>query len=144
MTKPLHVQVAEALGCKPELFPGTKPDPGGWNWKCSCPPVWRGMADGYRDWPHGGDDYDSAWKGPAVSRYDECWEATGPLIEKYGFQISRMYKLSDPPQPGIVWLAATWDYKIFGSPGERVFGEGETPLVAVCKLILALKEAGKL
>jgi hypothetical protein len=67
--------------------------------------------------------------------YDTDWAATGPLIERLGIGI---YAEVDPI--GRTWVA---------TPAEHEHGEahhqfGPTPLVAVCNLLLALKEAGKL
>jgi hypothetical protein len=61
-----------------------------------------------------------------VPRYDEDWSATGPLIEKYGLAL----------HPGLPRAATDAD--------QRLAGEGDTYLIAVCHLILALHAAGKL
>lgn len=96
MKKPLHVQVAEALGTM------------------SVP--WAEAQEiGYDP------DY-----------YDTDWEATGPLIEKYGFWLRRL--------DGVV---VKWDaFRNDDLPTPR--GEGDTALEAVCRLILALHKAGEL
>jgi hypothetical protein len=115
--KPLHVQVAEALGCRPRLCVGCDADGSNrrsW-WDCEC-----------GDWAHcGGPDTPTQ----DVSRYDTDWSATGPLIEKYGIDVWRSAK---------TWKAAQ------DTPGGAICGRGATPLIAICSLILALKGAGKL
>lgn len=110
--KPLHVQVAEALG-------------------------WTDMKPRADDGLWGGKAPDVSWEWTSPPRYDTDWAATGPLIEKYGFQIWRNGEG--------VWEAQGSQYK----DGEHVPGSfrainGPTPLEAVCHLILALKAAGKL
>lgn len=64
------------------------------------------------------------YREPCVTEYDIDWSATGPLIERFGI---RLY-------PG--WAAGISD----GQPS----GWYDTPLLAVCHLILALHAAGKL
>lgn len=120
MDKPLHVQVAEALGWEgpfykrplggvdgnPVLWFGTPPDP--------MPP-----------WAVG------PWT-RMVPLFDTDWASTGRLIEKYGFWIRHL--------DGEV---AEWDaFRNDDLPDPR--GTGSTPLIAVCRLILRLAEAGKL
>lgn len=62
-------------------------------------------------------------------RYDTDWAATGPLIERFADSLrATAYGWIADARPGL----GPWD------------GEGETPLVAVCNLILALAAAGKL
>lgn len=62
MEKPLHVRVAEVLGCKP-IYPDWEPK----GWRCMC----KGMDDHrYED----GADF--------VAEYATDWSATGPLIER--------------------------------------------------------------
>jgi len=68
-----------------------------------------------------------------LPRYDTDWSATGPLVEKY-----RMWVFPDNAAKEFYWEATC-------EPGPEGFsGEGPTPLVAVCELVLALKEVGKL
>jgi hypothetical protein len=96
MTKPLHVQVAEALGEKP------------------CQEC---LDDGYGEvWHH---------------NHTTDWNATGPLIEK--LHIELIYDVATDD-----WLAQPSMIHIENIP------EAPTPLIAVCNLILKLKEAGKL
>ena len=62
--RPLHVQVAEALG-----------------WADMCPRsdgVWGGKAPGVSE----------PWAVPP--HYDTDWAATGPLVEKYGISVERI------------------------------------------------------
>lgn len=74
---------------------------------------------------------------PLLPRYDTDWSATGPLIEKYEIAIARR-------QAGAAWWAARWartDIRDAIPPNHYA---GSTPLLAVCHMILALHEAGKL
>ena len=69
--------------------------------------------------------------------YSTDWSATGPLIEKYRISViaiptSIVY--GGKEDPFTAWNA----YNANGSAG------GLHPLIAVCKLILALGKAGKL
>lgn len=68
-----------------------------------------------------------------VPRYDTDWSATGPLIERVRIEID--------PDEHFSWVAR-FDKQQNGS---YTYGEfGDTPLIAVCNLILALKRNGKL
>jgi hypothetical protein len=70
-----------------------------------------------------------------IPRYDTDWSATGPLIEKYGICLDK----------GPDWAAFPREPFIFSDDVERpCVVHAATPLIAVCFLILALKEAGKL
>jgi hypothetical protein len=122
--KPLHVQVAEALGwenCHERkggillplpLLPGK-----GWSgWPPGVLPI---VGSGYRTAP--------------VYCYDTDWAATGPLIEKY--------KMGVWPADED-WLADTFTAKHPTIDGGTT--RGRSPLEAVCKLILELSKAGKL
>lgn len=116
--KPLSVRVAEALGCVPRL------DLNGGDWKCDC----AGYAHSI-DWI----DSDCL-----VNSYATDWSAAGPLVEKYKIQVGPSYLGIGPPAP---WCAAT------GHDDDRDGDEwafGPTPLIAVCELVLKLKEAGKI
>lgn len=116
--RPLHVRVAEALGCTTV----TESHPKGIDyWACECPGALHGdnMADegdGMIKW---------------LPRYDIDWHATGPLIQ-------RIQILIQPPMfadEGDNMWAATGPWR----PAEsRRLVKGETPLIAVCNLILAL------
>ena len=118
--RPLHVRVAEALGCKTE----TCLHDYGPHWRCGCDP-W-GEAHG--------NPYSQRCAGEVLN-YDTDWAATGPLIEKYGIRL-------EPARTTPYWLASTWKEDDF-----QRGTSGSTPLLAICNLILAihdLKEAGKL
>lgn len=104
--KPLHVQVAEAIGwiqIKKE---------GHWSW-------WLGVAPEYADL--------SGARLSHIPDYTTDWRVTGPLMERY--QIS-VFKYSDGE-----WAARD---------GDRQGGDGKTPLLAVCNLLVALGAAGRL
>jgi hypothetical protein len=115
--RPIHVRVAEALGwidCH-EVAYGAK----------AGAFVWWGQKT--RGFPEG------------IPRYDTSWEATGPLVEKYEITLG---------------FIKGWFAHCEGDSGrlylnqedreEPTIANGETPLLAVCALILALAEAGKL
>lgn len=126
--KPLHVRVAEALGYR-------------W-WRSSASgrrclyapgrnPEWmQTLADGTEDVVTDVPD------GALCPRYDTDWSATGPLIEKYHMAVWYV--------PSIVgageWRAQREDEGL-AADGSLT---GPAPLIAVCNLLLALKEAGKL
>jgi hypothetical protein len=113
--KPLHVQVAEALGCNPQRYDPVG-GPKGTGWACGC----KG-----NNWSAHGDRI-------TLFRYDTDWAATGPLIEKFGVWVRSL--------DGVV---AKWDaFRNDDLPSPR--GTGPTPLIAVCNLILELAKAGKL
>jgi hypothetical protein len=116
--KPLHVRVAAALGCKMSLKPHAAaafdPTLEGY-WECECP-----FGEGnYFTRPHG-------CCGLGIFDYSTDWSETGPLIELYSIS------LAYTPER---WWAV--------NPNIRS-QEGPTPLIAVCNLILALKETGRL
>ena len=123
--QPLHVRVAEALGCKVSKHAIL-------GWSCGC----KTKRD-EPSWPHGetscGQDGEERY--PDVRRYDTDWAATGPLIERYAVHVEP--DACHPPQ----WLAFVLHA---GEEFTVSEGPGKTPLEAVCALILALKEAGKL
>lgn len=123
MEKPLHVRVAEALGCVPEPFDNRQ-----LGWLCQC-----------LDFVHGDEEFegsDRCW----VKDYDTDWSATGPLIEKYGITLVNegptWHACGRDDHKGIEMTAGGWH------DGPVVYQE--TPLLAVCNLILILKETGKL
>lgn len=125
--KPLHVRVAEALGCKLVAEPhpmacvdATLPD----YFTCGCPPD----RFGYR--PHGLG---------GIARYDTNWAAMGPLIER--FHIS-LHAAGD----GRRWFADAPDSHLeptcvhvggFGSWAPCA-DRSDSPLVSACHAILAL------
>jgi hypothetical protein len=67
-------------------------------------------------------------------KYDTDWSATGPLIERLSLDVT-----CSPAERAHPWCA-----NVAYSPAADPVGFGMTPLIAVCNLILALKEAGKL
>ena len=117
--KPLHVQVAEALG---------------WTYVGESEGFWEGEP------PPGTSLYDRIPRRLdqhiGIPAYDTDWAATGPLIEQYGIDLLNCSG---------EW-AADWYGPTGSSECPDIRGEGgfSTPLIAVCHLILALKEAGKL
>ena len=134
--KPLHVRVAEALGCKP----GSDPQrPWKDEWKCPCA--------GEQHTEHGlhppcCDDWEDE---RLIARYDLDWDATGPLIQRFGISLV-VPDDYNPEKSAGAYIAGTggahgWDD---GSVIMADEAAGETPLVAVCNLILALASAGKL
>ena len=117
--KPLHVRVAEALkwtDCR------LKGEFAADEWAESN--LWEGAPHGslFRLWPS------RFWP---IPRYDIDWAAMGPLIEKYVYRLERT---------DWGWHAEPKDWD--GEEGSC--GDGSVALIAVCNLILALKEAGKL
>lgn len=138
--KPLHVKVAEALGwtnlefkawyVNEDLSPAEPPRwvgsaPGGWG-ASGIPlnPLWKEMGD-RPGWVE-------VWN---VPNYDTDWSATGPLIEKYGIAIEPEDAEFVKKHPTSAWVAAHF-------AGPVLYGE--TPLIAVCNVLLVLSAAGKL
>lgn len=130
--KPLHVRVAEALGwadCLPfEAWGEVDPD----HW-CGEAPEPREVTPGF--FSHHDD----------IPHFDTDWSATGPLIERLSILLAYAEGVGSFTSR---WVAATG---FGGGYGEHYIddkldqiGEGETPLIAVCNLILALHAAGKL
>lgn len=121
--KPLHVRVAEALG---------------WVTITDEDRFWVGRLTGdLKANPR--DLLRDATGRYALPLYDTDWSATGPLIEQYGFHVQPMpskYTLER-------WGAFLADFDNAAS-SLVAEGFGGTPLIAVCNLICALKEAGKL
>ncbi len=120
MDKPLHVQVAEALGWKRDEA-------------CSLMPPERCYGSGVMD-----------GKRCCVSRYDTDWSATGPLIEKHKINLSKGNRgkwfatTIDPDGEPSCWhLGEECGFAPCGC-------ESSTPLIAVCNLILMLTKEGKL
>lgn len=125
--KPLHVQVAEALGygdCAPcsgedgawHFAPGS-----GTAYRDDFTPIWRDSFD-YGEWHRC--DHDRNF----VPRFDTDWSATGRLIEKYRIKLS-------PTSDGCWWAGEL----------DRPYQELQPKsLVAICRFILALAQAGKL
>lgn len=138
--KPLHVRVAEALGCVPVGPPKYRWD----SWCCVCKvrkdehwgPHTAHVIHSECCHSHSGLNCDND-----LARYDTDWSATGPLIERYGIGLIKSY---EPSKSSLRWHACTetGESCSYGSCGPAALGE--TPLLAVCNLILALKAAGKL
>jgi hypothetical protein len=153
--KPISVRVAEALGEKPldaEWGYSGPPEEGTWSHERSR--LFKTIDEAKAAYTAMGivksqpdEWYLCYWKdgwGPiCVPEYDTEWFETGPLIEKYGMQI----------HPSLLtggWYAwenlasrpDSWSSKPPDPP--LLSGHGDTPLIAVCNLILNLKEAGKL
>jgi hypothetical protein len=125
LDKPLHVQVAEALGW---TYLGPSEVEGEWEGE---PPPGTSIWDRI---PRRLDQH------IGVPRYDTEWSATGPLIEEYGIELARGgFGPDDLP-----WLAAEHVCSDHDHNVSQPCGMGPTPLIAVCNLILALKAAGKL
>jgi hypothetical protein len=120
--KPLHVQVAEALGCAVQIKAGRFV----MRYRCGC-----------QDGAHYRDCNDPDWR--EIMEYDTDWSATGPLIEKHCIGLTHLWP-GDWGGDGFRWAAITAGEVRHGLP----LIEGPTPLTAVCNLILALKESGKL
>jgi hypothetical protein len=127
--KPLHVLVAEALGCSPVWGHGWLSErPGEETWLCRC-----------EERDHG---WDSQAQGCGVIlRYDTDWSATGPLVERYTIHLA---KWNAATGGRAWWYAAVWGPGEFGDERKVESTGQETPLLAVCALLLALKAAGKL
>lgn len=123
--KPLHVRVAEALGCAPHQETNV------W-WRCTC-----------GDYAHNSDGEDG---GPHESGilcdYDTDWSATGPLIERYRIAID-VYDYEENAWYARFDVGHGHDGEPFVMSGAEE-ATGPTPLLAVCNLILALAAAGKL
>jgi hypothetical protein len=114
MDKPLHVQVAEALGCNLSWDRDL-------DWHCRC----KQMRDGNR--PHCRIEDDG------LMRYDTDWSATGPLIEHFAISLERRFDYADDIH---YWKAST-------ESGDA-FIDSDSPLFAVCFLILELHKQAKL
>jgi hypothetical protein len=158
--RPLRVLVAEALGwtdCKVAEYPRPTAIPDD-HW-----PTWHGHPS-VGTWPWWMQDaHEQTEKArPAVPHYELEWQTTGPLIEKY--HIGLVYSQSEPAETNPNdWCAFQWpkgEWTQFPGDDEEGPAElagplvldgsapdaatGATPLLAVCALILKLKEAGKL
>ena len=89
----------------------------------------------WKEYPY---ENDGDWEN--LPYFSSSWDATGPLIEKYGILL---YQDSSSGS----WQAYSGEVREFYNelylPGDD-FATGPTPLVAVCHLILTLHAAGKL
>lgn len=127
--KPLNVQVAEALRLRRPGYVssyvwinGRRCDLATWLPEdCTPDDPPAGWYAGYEE---------------PIRAYDIDWSATGPLIEKIGIHIG----WTDRPISGRTWWAADQ------CPSDQavMYEEGKTPLVAACRLILALAAVGDL
>jgi hypothetical protein len=116
LEKPLHVRIAEALGWSAlRILPTTD------HWIGNSPATGHGKIR----YPFTG----------SVPFYDLDWSATGPLIEKYGIGLEKNTRTHR-------WTA--WFTRTNETDEEAISDSCDTPLIAACNLILALKEAGKL
>jgi hypothetical protein len=133
--KPLHVKVAEALGCKPVLSARYSQGYGRDIWLCDCLPDGKDHVD-----------YEGHIPG-LLAAYDTDWSATGPLIEQMRISIERPEDRCDNPAKHtcLKWNAFSPEYdRAPAEERERYNTAADAPLIAVCHLILALHEAGKL
>ncbi len=142
--KLLHVQVAEALGCKP--ITGTA-DPTGkkYGWACVCGAPGR---------PHPAGKGPHSASGPChnVAHYDTDWFATGPLIEQYRVAVRPTVdadeSFEDWSEEEKAQAAKSWDayleHGYYRNTSPSAFSVGLTPLIAICNLILMLAKEGKL
>lgn len=122
--KPLHVRVAEALGCNVEKAI--------W-YVCGCVPDHvSGIA------PHSVGTVSNRW----LALYDTDWAATGPRIEQFGLLVQKRQHPRVDYQ-GRPWYASDGVFK-YGEYAPRLYAYGETPLIAVCHVIIAMHAAGKL
>lgn len=117
--KPLHVRVAEAL-------------PHGRIWRAEHPTemalddaAGTFILAAVGEWLEEVGTHRPYWR--RVRRYDTDWSATGPLIDRFGLVV---YGTDRP------WVDAP--------SHKHISRDGETVLVAICNLVIALKEAGKL
>jgi len=141
--KPLHLKVAEALGWSDFTFDTWWIDDDG---KPEGKPFWHGhdpvrtevapttaLQQGFKyvigTTPN--PNYHPERLHWPVPHYDTDWAATGPLIEKYGVKLERV-----GPHQWSAWVNET------AHGGNHAYGD--TPLTAVCGLIIHAKAAGKL
>lgn len=99
----------------------------GWS-RCPSDDMWHPPGTTCGEWTNGHCCEGAMFDG-AVPRYDTDWSATGPLIERYQISI-----VSDGS------AVRCWSTDVGAAP----LSFGATPLAAVCNLILALAEAGRL
>ncbi len=132
--RPLHVQVAEAIGwidcretqtlCQVKIDGEWETPVRSFGWE-GRPPT-KGPPCTWRSIPH----------------FPEDWAATGPLIERlmrdWDFRLLHHYEdqPGDGCLAGVGWVDGPPKYYGLAGPGE--------PLIAVCNLILKLGKEGKL
>lgn len=140
--KPLHVRVAEALGCKLELAPSQRwgQPAGEMEWFCRCPKPKTALT-GSVEWKTGQQPKNPRHIGymtyGEVARYDLSWYATGPYVEKYRLWVQpceHPHGSFDGPH----WTA----YVVRGAQSWE--GEGKTALIAICHCLIELAAAGKI
>jgi hypothetical protein len=126
--RPIHVRVAAALG-----WTNIHEEPIGWKPGTNKGEamVWR--TDGLPPPP-------GQFESMPVPRYDTDWSATGPLIEKYKIMLH-----ADTSEAAIKTLREENPDQLSDEWTSRpIWFKGETPLLAVCALLIKLGEAGKL
>jgi hypothetical protein len=114
--KPLYVRVAEVLGWTGIYYAG--------NFMVPDSDLYMGKK------PGGCLLGERAFSG--VPRYDLLWSATGPLIEKYNINLHANYA-GRGALPGPWWEAVVY----FQHSKPATSYKNETPLLAVCNLIVA-------
>lgn len=127
MTEPLHVQVARALGWTElaETRFAISPECVLIEWE-GRPPMWLAMWGTQCTLDQGRRGVSS------VHGYATDWRLAGALIEKFGLGV-------DPVDDGFHDTHGAW---VANSRGQVAYAD--TPLHAVCNLLLALHAAGKL
>lgn len=142
--KPLHVQVAEALGVKPRRS---------WAVMNRAEDAYfidfdreyeaeADVADHLRRYPNGLYAQEGAHVVEQLHYpfFDTDWAATGPRLERLR---AEGWNVVLQCENGGHWYAYYSDIG-HNAPYVQVEGRGDTPLVAVCRLILALSAAGRL
>ncbi len=128
--RPLHVRVAEALGWT-ELV------------ESHSPPMWLGRLPTGLDMP--GTNFVASIDrqnrivtigSGSVPRYDTDWSATGPIIERLRVHVGPV-GFHRPPWEAFKLMGEDQEDEAYSAPGQ-------TPLGAVCDLLLLLHEAGRL
>jgi hypothetical protein len=145
--KPIHVQVAEALGWKVRLskhghFIVTHGE------GAEVPGHQCEEAYGYRN-PNALYDSYTGKKLPAredwwndcshVPIFHEDWSVVGPLIQKYGINLERAQACRADGGPYAAWR---WALPVDKLPPVKHWGD--TPQLAVCNFILAFSAVGTL
>lgn len=129
-TKNLDERVAEALGCNMIWQPASplirEHEPYAGYWTCNC------FSEGRRGLVHGLPGY-------GIHSYSKSWAVTGPLLDEYEISIEKLVWDNDP----VIWTArheVGWDPDGGSESTTGCEAVGPTPLIAICNLILALKE----
>jgi hypothetical protein len=131
--KPLHVKVAEALGCKPTF---------GSDWCCTCP-----REDAIGDRPHGAHDSNACDSHSGLN-------CDMDVLARYGIALAHLDPEESEDQETPNWFASKYmpvspvryqgNVLIDGILQPFQFSEAPTALVAACGLILKLAEFGNL